>query len=415
MFGYILFFSAVTPLIGIWLMESGEFGPSIGGAGYPNGAGWAFLLCWLLLVAVAWAVATFNRPRGNGAVQVAVLQDEAFQRYARNLIVLDTTFLFVHLFVFGGIDVIRGTVDKGEFKVLLGPYGAIAFMLVKFIVPALIGYAALLYRTSSPSRTNAALFWINVLIVVVIGAGWGTKSTSAAMLIPAALFLYWRPGVRVIIVLAALVLISFVAFSLAFDINSSDLATAINFIWVRLTVLQGDVPWLAWEQVRSGAQMPNYWPTLLAVFGDRTLTVFGLDAANYSQWVDYHYGLMATEFVGAPLSEIETGYSITGTFFTEGLIAGGRLGAVLFAVIGGVAVGTVYRKMAAARDANRPLAATMWATYFASVVFPWLTSGGLTNYVHVATLVGVLCSAVALEIVWKVHFRVHLDSGTRPT
>jgi hypothetical protein len=235
------------------------------------------------------------------------------------------------------------------------------------------------------------------------------------MLIPAALFLYWRPGVRVIIVLAALVLISFVAFSLAFDINSSDLATAINFIWVRLTVLQGDVPWLAWEQVRSGAQMPNYWPTLLAVFGDRTLTVFGLDAANYSQWVDYHYGLMATEFVGAPLSEIETGYSITGTFFTEGLIAGGRLGAVLFAVIGGVAVGTVYRKMAAARDANRPLAATMWATYFASVVFPWLTSGGLTNYVHVATLVGVLCSAVALEIVWKVHFRVHLDSGTRPT
>lgn len=413
MIGWYLFIVFVTPCLGLWLVESGEYGPSIGQTGYPNGATLAYVVCWLIVVLIAWWVATLGRRKGNGQIRVGAAEDEHFRHYAINLIFLDAIFLFVHLFVFGGIDVLRGTVDKGEFRVLLGPYGAVAFMMIKFIVPTLMAYAAFLYRLSTPSRFNRILLITNVLIVVLIGAGWGTKSLSAAMLMPALLLLFWRVTLKQLGLIGVGVVVSFIAFSYYFDLASDDLVSTLDFVWRRATVLQGDVPWLAWNHVVTGGPLPNYGKTLLAVFGDRTLTaLLGVDPVNYSQWVDYHYGLLITEFVGSPLWQVEGGYSVTGTFFTEGLIAGGRAGVLLFSVIGGVAVGFVVRRISQARDANRPVAASLWANYFCFIVFPWLNSGGITNFLHISTLAGVLASAGCVYLMRAIHVRA-VDSASR--
>jgi hypothetical protein len=394
----ILLFAFVTPLVGIWLMEGGDYGPSIGRSGYPNGATAAFALSWTLLAVIAWFVVTVGRPRGRGEVHVSALHDRAFRQYATNLFCLNFILLMMHLFVFGGVDVLTGKVGKGEYRVQLGPYGAVAFMLVKFIIPAAFAYAAFLYRASRSSSLNTALLFANAMMIVIYGAAWGTKSTSAAVLLPGLVILYWRTTFKQLAIMSALVFTSFIAFSYAYDVD--DLLDAVQFVWDRLTVIQGDVPWLAWATTMAGDDMPRYGPTLLAVFGDHTLHTFlGLSVTDYATWVDHHYGLMVTEFGGAGLTKIEEGHNLTGTFFTEGLIAGGRVGVIVFSIIGGVIVGYVIRKISQARHSNRPMAAALWTTYFCFCVFPWLNGGGITQFLHISTLAGLLLSGAVIGLV----------------
>jgi oligosaccharide repeat unit polymerase len=404
----------ITPLAGLWLMEGGEYGPSISRQGFPNGATWAFLLCWTLLASVAYFVATLGRAKGRGEVRLSALHDELFRHYAINLFFLDVVLVVVHLFVFGGIDVLTGKVGKGEFRTLLGSYGAIAFLLVKFAIPAMFAYAALLYRASRPSGWNATLLWANALVVVLYGVGWGTKSTPAAMIMPALLFLFWRPTLKQMAIIVVAVFGSFMILGFMFDVEKS--AEMLDFVWTRITVLQGDVPWLAWENTVTGATMPSYGRTLLAVFGDHTLNTFlGLTVADYSRWVDYHYGLMVTEFSGTDLSRIEGGHNVTGTYFTEGLIAGGLAGVIAFSLIGGVIVGFVVRKISQARSANRSLAATLWGTYFCFCVFPWLNGGGITQFLHISTLVGMLVAGMLIRFLCAFHLSTaHLRTVPQP-
>jgi hypothetical protein len=392
MYKYLVAFVLLAPLIGIYVVEGGEYAGSIGVDGYPNGATLAFSCYVLGIVLVAYMSAGRKRRFASVALSVEqnVIAGFEFRNFAANLLVFNLAFLIVFLLGFGAINVWLGSIQKGEFRANLGQFGAFPNLMTKFITPALLAYAATLYRHTSRKGTTRLWWWANVLVASAIGASWGFKASAMTILLPALLVLNWRVRLRTLFMLALAFIGGLIVFFNIFDAGVLTDSGVGVFLLSRITVLQGDVSWHIWGLYTGGEAFPNYWPTLLAAFGDTTLgLVAGLSHADPYQWMLYHYDFMLNYLAGQPLDWSESGNSLTGTPFSEGLVAGGLPGLILFTVIAGYLVGITYRVLDNALHTSRDVRAAMLSTYFCFNIFTWLNGGAIVQLFHISILVSI--------------------------
>jgi len=398
MFKYLIMFVLSTPLIGIWLVESGELSLSIGVQGEENGATVAFSIYILVMLAVAFGTAALTRERRVAAPAAGGEPAErAFKHFSVRFMVLNCVFLFTMLFVFGGINVWLGTVEKGLFRATLGPLGALPYLMTKFAVPALFAYSTMLWMRTTRSRRATAMWLGNAFIVFLAGSTWGFKTTGLFMLLPGLLILNWRLPAHKLLLFAGLFIGSLVLFSYMFDAALMENFEVFAFLGGRLTILQGDVSWYVWGLKESGAPLPNYWPTLLAAVGDTILGAF-ISKGNPTEWLGYHYDWMLTHLTGSPLEAVVNGHSVTGTPFAEGVIAGGMWGVLFFAVVAGLLVGWFYKAIENSIKLGRSRSAAMLSTYFCFHIFSWLNGGGITQLFHISVLANILVAYFLIRV-----------------
>ncbi len=405
MYKYLVGFVLLTPLIGIWLVEGGEYAASLGFNGHPNGATLAYA-CYAATVAI---VAWFCSGRRSGAPQRFAdprPADAQLRVFGKNLLLVSSLFLAIFLFGFGAINVWAGTIGKGEFRTGLGPLGAIPNLMTKFILPALLAYAAALFCKSTKRRSLRRLLAANFALIFVIGASWGFKSTAFIVLVPALLIIYWRIDFLALLKLVLAFLLLLVAFFYQFDVDVETYAEVHTFLFTRITVIQGDVSWYIWDKHVEGEPFPNYWPTLLAAFGDKLLTLFDLSRGNFFEWTLYHYDLMITYLAGVPLDQIEEGHSITATPFSEGLVAGGVWGVAFFALLGGLLVGRMHAFIQHSLRRGRDARAAIGATYFCFYIFAWLNGGAVVQLFHISVWVALAATLLAFKAMRKLGNRL---------
>jgi hypothetical protein len=397
MYKYLIGFVLITPLIGIWLVEGGEYAGSIGVEGYPNGAGVAFALYAIAVVAVALVYSG----RGHRQTEMPVpgkRANDLFRRFSNRLLTFQIAFLILFLFGFGAIGVWLGGIEKGEFRTSLGFFGAIPNMTSKIIVPALVAYATILYSRTSRTAALKLRLAATFLVAFAIGASWGFKTTAISSVLPAVLLLYWRVRPLALVTLGLAFVGSIIAFFWIFDADVEVGADIQTLLLRRITVLQGDVAWHIWNQYSAGEAFPSYWPTLLAGVGDKVLIALGLSRADSYEWMLYHYDWMITYLAGAPLDVIEEGHSITATPFAEGLVAGGLGGLAAVTLIAGVLTGSMYRFLDRSLQKGRGVSAALGATYFCYYILPWLNAGAIVQLFHVSLLIGFGSTLVLLTI-----------------
>lgn len=407
MYKYLVAFVLLSPLVGIWLVEGGEYAASIGIEGYPNGASLAYGIYALAVAVIGWGCVAWPRQPRRVKPQVEGVNAE-FRHFGRNLLVFNTIFLFVFLFGFGAIGVWTGGIGKGEFRTNLGVLGAVPSTMTKFVIPALLAYLAALYRKSSSPGPLRWLLGINLLVASTIGASWGFKTFAFTILLPALLTLFWQIRIKTLVTLILVFVGELVLFFQLFDAGLEVDGDMQTLLVRRITVLQGDVSWYMWDQYTNGEVFPDYLPTLLAVFGDKVLTVFGLSRDAFKEWTLYHYDFMITNLAGAPLDQIQEGHNITATPFSEGLVAGGVFGVAFFAVVGGLLVGWMYRFIDRSLREGRDIHAAIGATYFVLNVFPWLNGGGVVTLFHISVLVGLGITVLAMRAMQRFHFGASL-------
>lgn len=398
MFKYLIMFVLSSPLIGIWLVESGEPSLTLGVPGEENGATVAFFIYVLTLLAVAFITAALAKDRRGAAPTPGGDQAErAFKHFSVRFMVLNCVFLFVMLFVFGGIQVWLGTIEKGLFRATLGPLGALPYLMTKFAVPALFAYSTMLWMRTARARRATAMWLGNAFIVFLAGSTWGFKTTGLFMLLPGLLILNWRLPAHRLLLFAGLFIGSLVLFFFLFDAALMDDLEVFAFLGSRLTILQGDVSWYVWGLKQSGVPLPNYWPTLLAAVGDSILGIF-ISKSNPTEWLGYHYDWMLTHLSGSPLEAVVNGHSVTGTPFAEGVIAGGLWGVIFFAVVAGLLVGWFYKAIASAIWRGRSQRAALLSTYFCFHIFSWLNGGGITQLFHISVLANIFIAYFLMRI-----------------
>jgi hypothetical protein len=413
MYKYIVAFMLVTPLIGIWLVEGGEYSGSVGIVGYPNGATVAFALyaVGVALIAVACSGRKHRLPEVHVPVEEA---NAMFRRFSTSLLIFEIAWLLFFLFGFGAINVWLAIVPKQEFRTGLGAFGYIPNAMSKFIIPALVAYAALLYMRTAKTRWMTMRLVAICAIAFINGGSWGFKATAISSVMPALLLLNWRVRPLALVALGAFFVSSVVAFFLLFDVNFEDGADMQTYLLRRLTVLQGDSVWYIWDLYITNQPLPSYWPTLLAAIGDKMLTVLGLSRADTYTWMLYHYDWMITYLTGSSLESIAGGHSITATPFAEGLLAGGIPGVVLFTVIAGVLTGRMYRFLDRALRQGRTVAAALGATYFFYFLAPWLNAGTIVQLFHISLLISFSITLVVLYFMRRIRLSPARAVAVRP-
>ena len=395
-------FVLLTPLIGIWSVEQGAYAVSVGVPGYANGATEAFAAFVGLLLLVAFLSANgylssrSPKIRSSQTTRTSTGANSNFIHFSTRLLVLNGVFLLTMLFVFGGINVWLGSVEKGIFRSSLGPFGALPYMMTKFVLPALFAYSTLRLMQTDQRPRSKWIWRINALLVLLAGSTWGFKTTGLFMLLPGLLILNWKLPVHKLIIYVGLFFAFLMVSFYWFDADSMEGVEMLSFLVTRLTVIQGDVSWYIWGLYRDGQPLPNYWPTLLAAMGDTMLNKF-VSQTDLVRWISYHYDSMLTYLAVDSLEAVANGHSVTGTPFSEGVIAAGRVGVALFAVVAGLLVGSFYRYLDIAIRTGRKTTAALLSTYFCFQVFAWLNGGAITQLFHISVLVYLLVTYLLLK------------------
>lgn len=395
-------FALFAPLTGVVLMEMGAHGPSVGRDGYSNGASIAYGFYVSVAIVVSWLVA---RARVNAvgtrghSVPRMVSSGNTAAGIGLVALVINAILLQVILWGADGYTVLLGERVKGEFRIGLGEVGAVAYLITKFLAPALFAYYVVAFRVSEVRLDfrHAILLLMNLVVLVILGAAWGFKTTAISMLFPALILAGWLGlSKRALFVFGTIAVAFIVAGAFYFD-DGVVLSEVLIALGIRITIVHGDVFWEIWDGYWNGVRYEGYWKTLAAAVGDRVLSaVWGVWREDWSEWVAWHYDLMLSQLVGRPPEDyFQTGTTITGTPASEGIIALGLSGLLISGVVAGTVIGLTYR-IISATILRKPAIAVAATVYFSFVVVPWLIGGGITQLFHVATLTGLLVSLTVM-------------------
>ena len=388
-----LAFVMILPLFGVIAMESGEVSFFVDEPGVPNGASLAYIAHLLVFAAAFYCVVR----RSASAPATRIPQVPGLARNLDSFSIFCATLFAVlavmMVFVYGGIDVLLLKVDKAEFRVSLGPFGAVMSIATKWVMPTML--AALLYALSSAGWNfiRRAMFGIAAICLVVVGASWGYKTTIFFMLLPSIIVTAWIARIRTLLLLGAAVLGVVIAFAVYFD-QRPDAAAVIEALTLRLTALQGDLAWYTWEKISHGHMGPGYLKTFLPIFGDRVLEAItgASPSQNYADWASYYFGPSMTIWGGYPAESVAAGVTNQATLFGECVIIGGKYFFVLASGFFGALVGVFARWTRAAIQSGSPQLSATLATFFSFTVLPWALGNGLASLAYLINVVGGLAS-----------------------
>ncbi len=378
-------------------MEAGWFGRSVNEEGYPNGATLALLLytsCFL----VSWSF--------WGAVKEVrfIGLDRSFERvHARNATFLSLPVLLLMtafvLFGLGGWETIKGTVGAGGFRSGLESGGALGYLILKFYAPAIFAYLVCIYMDGGWRGAVRGLA-IPAACLALISLSFGYKTALILAILPTVVLVFWQAGFRHLVYLgAAGFAVILGGFAYRWD-EADGVWGLVEAIFYRAFILHGDVPWKIWGMWQDGYQFPSYLDTLPVVFGDRIFSAWtGITRADPESWVDTHFGLLITRLSGYEAEYIiSAGHSNVANVFSEGLIAGGIYGVVLFGLLAGFITRLLYQFMdnrLAIKDYGTAAVAACYWIYF---VMPWLIGGGITSIAHIAVIFGVATTMILLRM-----------------
>jgi hypothetical protein len=394
----ILLFIFITSCYGLFRIESGAFAPSIDVFGYPNGALTAYIFFWLLFF---WFFYLFRYCKWSLPLGTSNRKFN-YQRYSRQYLFVNGFFLLVILFGFGGYHVLLGDMGKGEFRSSgLGPLGALAYGISKFAAPAVAVFLTYLYhKQERKTRTDKFYLLLNYATVFLLGACWGGKSFSMFLLLPALTVIYWRVPVGKFLLMMLVALGVMVGFALMFDtLYATDSGAALDFVLDRLTVMQAEVPWEIWELHKNGNLDVDYLRTLAPFLGDSFLHhVANISPSNPLEYISYHYGQILTYTVYPHAEIILEGHNVTGTLFSEAVIAAGGFGLVLFPLLAGLIVGVMHSSIRRCMDRGNPIGLALLLVSYYSIIFPWISSGGFITLIHISNLANLALTYAVLKL-----------------
>lgn len=383
LFKFIVANCFICPLIGIWLMEEGVFGGSINRTGHPNGATWAFMF-YIFVALLTMKAASGGRFFWNvgRAQQFEPVNPEVINR---RVLVLMFLMLMFELFGIGGIENYRLTTNAGHFRASLGDFGGVVGgIILKYIAPAMYAFVLLTNVAWDRRRLWSPAVVFSTLMMCLIGGSYGYKSAFVLALLPAAILYFWQSSMLMLLPLGVGATVMILSGYLYYT-SVSGIGVAFEKMIDRLFVLQGDVSWLVWDTYQKGLPLPDYYNTVLPILGDRIASFFtGVTIENRADWVASHFSLMITNFSGYSVDFILGGHNNTATVFSEGILAGGLFGVVVFAILVGLLVNLTYNFIINKLRARDFAWAAVGTSYFVYAVMPWLLSGGIQVAIHIS-------------------------------
>lgn len=388
--------SLLFPLVGVFLLEMGSYGPDIDQVGHPNGATFA-LAVYTIVVLTTIKVADRSRifyALGAGGGR------RPYPLSVFKIVVLLLPMALFVLFVAGGIETIEGLQGSGGFRVALNSLTGIpSYLILKCYAPATFAYVAL-------ARAKAGRLWslptfVAGALLILIALSFGYKTGIILALLPAVTLLCWRTSRGTLFKLGVLAACMVVAAYVL--MAGDDLSSAFEAIYSRIFLSHGGVPWKVWDVYVHGGELPSYVHTLPSIFSDRLyVALTGITPATETAWVKAHFTLAMTSFAApgyTPQYLMEQGHNNAANAFSEGIVAGGVFGAFVVAVLAGLIINALYRLIDNSLKAGNFAVASLGACYLIYALMSWLIGGGITELVHSSVIFGMWSWYLVLRVV----------------
>ncbi len=404
---YLLFFAYLFGgVVGTYFMEAGAFSLTFGYAGYENGVTKLYAIHALLTLLSFIVSAQYFKLIRFKSVELTYNVSAS----SRKIFMFLAAFFIVVWFVYGGIYVVLGQIDKTTFRISLGPFGALFYLMLKSLIPVFCSYLALLwldgkYRFFSiqTASTFGALF-----LATLIALGAGFKALSILIMMPSFIFLFWR--INLSLITASLSILGLLILTATlFAKGEVDVVDILSFIIERATVLQGDVTWLVWGfSEHKIAEFP-IGNTVINFLGDSFLSRL----VGGATWLDYNYGAALTVFIGRDPSE---GFTVVGSSFLSAFLSFGKDFFFIYSIISGIIVSFLFHLMRACFYSRRYILAALLSTYNVFFVLSWIGTGDISKLFHISTIIYMVLPYIIIKhfiskkIVLKQRCKVSYDS-----
>lgn len=375
---YFLFFAYLFGgLIGAYYMEAGAFSLTFGYKGFENG------VTELYAVHVALTLFSFI-VSGQYFKLIRFKSIESTYNISsstRKIFIFLAIFFIVVWFVFGGIYVVLGQIDKTAFRINLGPFGALFYLMLKSLIPVFCAYLVLIWLDGKKhiSLTQTILTFSVLFMASLIALGAGFKALSILILMPSFIFLFWRINIHLI--MASLLIFGVLVFTASlFAKGEVDIAEIISFIIERATILQGDVTWLVWGFSDHKLLTFSIGDTVANFLGSGLLSKL----VGGNTWLNYNYGAALTVFIGRDPSG---GFTVVGSSFLSAFLTFGKDFFFIYSIISGIIVSFFFHLMKACFYSRRYVLAALLSTYNVFFVLSWIGTGDLSKLFHISTMV----------------------------
>ncbi len=368
------------------------------GTGYKNGASIAYVLYLIAILFSFYLSKKFIKSLIAANFKVKFhYNNENFYKSSIIILALNSIFFLTIFYLFGGYRVLFLGMEKAVFRSTLGFFGSLAYSVSFVFAPVLLSYLTLIYLNAK--KKSITLIIANYLIVVLIGLCWGFKTSALYAILPGLLVVFWKLNILKLILL--LVFTGSMLYGTATYFHPElDINSLFMFLLARMTIFQGEVPWYIWDRVIIEDINVNYFKTLLAAFGGKSLEYIGnITRGANEEWISYNYGLILAQLCGYGDAGIETGSGVTGTVFSEGLIALGQYGFWVFGIIAGIVIRVSYELIDLSIKKNNSFMYSLFSVYFAFYVLSWLSSGGIVFLFHISTVVNIIICVFLLALV----------------
>lgn len=386
--------SLLFPLVGVFLLELGSWGPDINEWGYPNGATLALAAYSAVILTTVWLAERYKLFHALGSGNSLAGKRPPLSK--TKIVVILAPMAALLLFGAGGFQTIFGHQGSGAFRIgLTSLTGIPAYLIIKCYAPATFAYVALENSKygrlwQSPHTIIAGLF------LILIALSFGYKTSIIMAMLPAVTLLYWRSSLLTIVKLGA---VAFCMIVVAYIFMNTTYVSVFDAIWQRLFLWHGGVPWKIWGMYATGSSFPSYTHTLTTIFSDRLFTTLtGITRTDQTEWVMAHFNALATFIAGyTPEYIVDHGHNNAANAFSEGLVAYGAVGAFVVAVIAGLMIDALYRLIHNRLKADDFAISSLAACYLFYALMPWLLGGGLAEIVHSSVIFGMLSGYLLLR------------------
>ncbi|RNL81624.1 hypothetical protein ED312_18620 [Sinomicrobium pectinilyticum] len=398
----------LLPFIGLFYIEGGALG------GYPNNSTYPYML-YLFSFFLGYRVFIKRAIKVKKGEFVNTMRVPAKNfnsvRLKKRILFGLFVLLFISLFAFNGIDVLMGSMSKGEFRSQMGYFGFIMAIPTKYIFPALFTRLCCVYyvnKTQGLKRLKLDWFFYTCcLFVVIFGFTFGDKTMAITMLLCGLIVLFWqRTRISHVFFFGLFSLVILILTGYLFDdfLKGRSIEGVLDYIEVRAFALSGESSWKVWDLYIHDRVNFDYFSTLLGVLGSG-LIYFLLGISKYSVIAyKFNFGTAVTALLypGA-IDLINSGlWNITPTAYVEGLLAGGIIGIIIFGIFGGIVFAHIYRKISKGFYTKNYAKVSIFVVYFVNAYSAWLMSGGITTLFHPVTIMGILAAYYVIRMFEKI-------------
>ncbi len=333
---------------------------------------------------------------------VPVVFDYGFSKKILIKIVFVYLLIDVIAFALSGYRFLIQHYERGYIRTHLGIFGPLFTLLLGYFSFFLVIYGAVVYKYTMKKDFLIRFLMFTVFVLsVILGLFSGYKAVALSIIIAGVSFVYFN-GFSVwktvlFVVFSFLILIFFTSL-----VRGENFYNSFYFVLYRMTVMSAYGSVGVWNQFHSPVDFDGFMHLVAGMFGNKAASVILGESQHSVDFLKTSLSRYVTYLVYPNTQGALNGsVNVTVSAFGHAVYLFGKYLYFLYALLMGVLIGVVFRKLKEYFYKGLPFKTSFIAVFFFSVIIPSLNSSGLFGIINIYVIIYLLAVYLISIVMFK--------------